>query len=138
MYSYLKDVAAFMFNAIHFMEAALESTRPRDEAGYNREPYTTYLNSTNIMAAAIKATIEELKEHAKLQINNVSQRNLGRCYNEYTWSVKSSYDLHEDFIKALRECHLIDDGQQFSIGEQHKAEDGLFERIITVTVDSSD
>jgi len=132
MYNYLSEVASLIMSLVAFHEkAGIESRN-------NKALYSVYSNSSNVMAAGINGIIEELKRSSNLRIDLINQRNLGRCYNEYTWSVKSSFDLPEDFIRALRAAHKIDDGQQFDIGEQHTIENSLFERIITVTVDSSD
>jgi len=54
-------------------------------------------------------------ERPNLAIRFVSERNLGRCYNSYTYEITSLSRLSAEKIRALRELGFLGGGQMFDI-----------------------
>ena len=54
-------------------------------------------------------------ERPSIAIRFVSERNLGRCYNAYTYKITSLRRLSREQIVGLRELGLLGSGQEFSI-----------------------
>lgn len=54
-------------------------------------------------------------ERPDIAIRFVSERNLGRCYNAYTYKITSLRRLSKEQILGLRELGFLGSGQEFSI-----------------------
>ena len=55
-----------------------------------------------------------------LQITPGVSKRLGNCYHSYEEIVKSSSELSQDQIAALRKAHFIGGGQEFRLLSQHQ------------------
>jgi hypothetical protein len=53
-------------------------------------------------------------DHPQLSIVHVSERNLGRCYNEHRYRITSMIPLSAKRIRSLREAGFLGCGQEFS------------------------
>lgn len=57
-------------------------------------------------------------ERPSLAIRFVSEQNLGRCYNSYTYEITSLRRLSREKIIGLKELGFVGSGQMFNINSQ--------------------
>ena len=62
-------------------------------------------------------------ERPSLAIRFISERNLGRCYNAYTYEITSLRRLSREKIMGLKELGFVGSGQEFNINSQCDGEE---------------
>ena len=111
------------------------SSYQQDDLEFLKETLKKVRQDPNWQTRSVKS--RELLESNGIEILHTGHTNLGRCYNQDSFEVRSDEKLPKEFINYLREIGMLGYGQEFWFNVPYE-KDGKFIIRAMSRVDSSD